>query len=329
MIAIYDENNAIRNRWIHGAGVDEPLAIVHGSSGARKYLIKDERGSIIARTYEDGTPLHILTYDSYGREGDGNIGRFGYTGQTVWRDLGLVYFKARWYNPEIGRFMQSDPIGYGDGMNMYGYVGGDPVNFTDPSELSRLEDYRCRDGGATCGSHGAFGALVICYSSACAAQLSAADPRNQTGSSDGGKITNNVAEEAKRALTSLGFRYTLGDGNFRQISDRTLSESPQTIEDLISQAIRSDKPTRRQQTFYIQGDAQTAIEDFSQLPRRRALRCQIFLIIPRFLDTQVAVLSNGITLVYYPRSTRTGLPTISAQVPGGRDIKFRYLGSNI
>jgi len=59
-----------------------------------------------------------------------------FTGREFDKDTGLYYYRARYYNPEIGRFLQTDPIGYGDGMNMYRYCGNNPISFLDPWGLA-------------------------------------------------------------------------------------------------------------------------------------------------------------------------------------------------
>jgi RHS repeat-associated protein len=63
----------------------------------------------------------------------GNSGRFQYTGQIWLPEAGLYYYKARVYAPGIGRFLQTDPVGWSGGMNLYAYPENDPVNLTDAS----------------------------------------------------------------------------------------------------------------------------------------------------------------------------------------------------
>ncbi|MBD3753996.1 MAG: hypothetical protein IE935_16625, partial [Micrococcales bacterium] len=65
----------------------------------------------------------------------GNAGRFQYTGQAWLTEAGLYHYRARAYLPQIGRFLQTDPIGYAAGANLYAYVGADPVNWIDPFGL--------------------------------------------------------------------------------------------------------------------------------------------------------------------------------------------------
>ncbi|MEA3052890.1 MAG: hypothetical protein QOG72_1793 [Sphingomonadales bacterium] len=129
--------NALTRRYVFGPGVDEPLVWYEGAGTAdRRYLVADERGSIVAVTDSSGNPLAINSYDEFGVPGPANIGRFQYTGQVWLPELGMYHYKARTYSPTLGRFLQTDPIGYDDGINWYDYGGGDPVNNTDPSGMN-------------------------------------------------------------------------------------------------------------------------------------------------------------------------------------------------
>ncbi|HUU19593.1 MAG TPA: RHS repeat-associated core domain-containing protein [Sedimentisphaerales bacterium] len=63
-----------------------------------------------------------------------------FTGRRFDIETGLYYYRARYYNPHIGRFMQTDPVGYGDGINWYLYCGNNPLAFVDPTGLGAAQD---------------------------------------------------------------------------------------------------------------------------------------------------------------------------------------------
>ena len=143
---LYDGSNAVQE--LAGAtptvnmltgGVDSVLTRTEGSE--TRTPITDGLGSTLALVDDTGTLQTQYTYDPFGNtivSGAAGTNSSKYTGRED-DDTGLYYYRARYYSPSLQRFISEDPLAFGGGdVNLYAYVGNNPVNFVDPSGLCWL-----------------------------------------------------------------------------------------------------------------------------------------------------------------------------------------------
>lgn len=155
-IAEYDSSGNLLRRYVPGAGPDTFVVWIEGTgttSASMKWILADRQGSVAVVTDNAGKATQRFAYDPFGNEVAGASGTgfpFRYTGQRFDPETGLYYYKARYYSAKLGRFLQTDPVGYKDNLNLYAYVGNSPMNATDPTgtcEASRLPQPTCVGGG--------------------------------------------------------------------------------------------------------------------------------------------------------------------------------------
>ncbi|WP_397402187.1 RHS repeat-associated core domain-containing protein [Phenylobacterium sp.] len=145
-------NGTTLRTHVSGQGVDEQWMSFEGTGAGAPatWYLQDRQNSVIGVSDASGA-ITPYAYGPYGEPQSWSGSRFRYTGQIAIPEAQLYHYRARAYDPVLGRFLQTDPIGYEAGLNIYAYVGGDPVNGTDPSGLDPT--IVCRDAAGPVASH--------------------------------------------------------------------------------------------------------------------------------------------------------------------------------
>jgi RHS repeat-associated protein len=126
------------------------MIVMSGAYAGTYYYHFDGLGSIIALSNSSGAVVEQYTYDVFGTpDSVSSIGNpYLFTGREYDSETGNYYYRARYYAPDIGRFLQPDPTVYKEGLNLYTYGRNNPVGFFDPIGLASVAVYDPADEGS-------------------------------------------------------------------------------------------------------------------------------------------------------------------------------------
>ncbi len=128
---LVDDNAGTLTKYLNGEGIDNKLRQSMGSNPG--YFLSDHLGSTNGLVDSSGNINSQTAYDSFGNQTSNLNTRYGFTGRERDDLTGLMYYRARFYDPNLGRFISEDPIGFGGGdVNWYGYVKNNPLFYKDP-----------------------------------------------------------------------------------------------------------------------------------------------------------------------------------------------------
>ncbi len=139
---------SVATTYLNGLGIDNHLRQTSATTGV-SYFHANHLGSTAALTDQSGAVVEQLSYDSFGNNGGSTRTRFTYTGRERDSDTGMLYYRARFYDPQLGRFISEDPIGLADGINSYAYAKNSPPNGTDPLGLYVIMIFDRKSGRLT------------------------------------------------------------------------------------------------------------------------------------------------------------------------------------
>ncbi|MBP9092072.1 hypothetical protein KBI23_13680 [bacterium] len=161
-IADYDgSTDTLQTRYVYGTSIDEPLIQV-SSAGVLTFLHADKMGSVIATSDSTGAVTNKNVYGPFGETNSLAGTTFGFTAQRYDSELGLYYYKMRYYSAKLGRFLQTDLIGFtGEDFNLYTYVRNSPLRYTDAMGLKEGDHMASETGNFGTKWFGGLGIFLV------------------------------------------------------------------------------------------------------------------------------------------------------------------------